>query len=258
MFLEQIKAALSFLSVFPDLWIGKILLLLFAFFGAIGGIVVVWQGAKRVLFKRQLQLRQIARLAPGTTLGFFRGILGAPVFVTSGARTKRHVFIDDSFYVEAVTDLGETVLMFSVTTRSSRFNPTLKLGPYSTDRAAVVVRLGKTVFAELDRLGHEGRVKSSRGARRLTYVEQYYFGNPGLYQRYALSMNDAGFLRHARDVRFGVFSEEITSTLDARLREFRQAMVINTYTIAAPHADIDQLESFRLGADYDQVRVLTR
>lgn len=245
----------AFLSQLPDLWISKVLLLLFAFFGAVGGIVVVWQGAQRNLFRKRIWLRKISRLAPGTTLAFFTANLGTPVFVWTEGETKRYVFVDRLFYIEAVTDSDNTVLMYAVTTRSKHFNPKLTLGPYSSDKSTVRVQLGKTTFTEIDALEHEGTVISGMGARRIFYAEQFYFGNPGLYQQYAVGCNDAGFMRRDESITFGVLNENAGNTRDPRLQSFRKAMLINTYAVGAPHFDMNSIIG-RLGADYDQVRVL--
>jgi hypothetical protein len=247
---------LDLLPKLPDLWISKLLLLLFAFFGAVGGAVVIWEGARRILFHKRLWLKKIAQLAPGTTLSFFNSLLGSAVFVRTNKETKSHIFINRFFYIEAVTDLADTIQMFSVTTRSRRFNPKLKLGPYSADNKYVVVRLGKTKFNEVDGLGHQGTVRSGMGARRISYAEEYYFGNPGLYQHYALSANDAGYVVYDSNLSYGILNEHIENTSDRRLESFRAAMVVNTYTIIAPFVDTVTLGKY--GADYDQVRVLQR
>lgn len=249
---------LSFLSIFPDLWEVKLSGLIFTFFGALGGIILVYQKLKDTFFYKRRWLNNLQQLAPGTTMAFFVSILGTPIFVKKGMQnTKRCVFVHNLFYVEAVTNLDDEVQMFSVTTRSENFNPILILGPYTTDNTFVSVQLGKTKFSELDILGYEGRVESGVGNRRAFYNEEYYFGNPGLYQTYVLSYNDAGTREinaTAADLNAGA-----NTTTDPRLKELRTHSVINTYSITAPSINLQSLGvSPWLGADYDQVRVLER
>jgi hypothetical protein len=123
-------------------------------------------------------------------------------------------FIDRDYFVQALCNEDETVLAFSVTTRSRRFRPTFSghesLGRRErraykkmTGRAwrdFFHLHLGRTTFGDL---GVEGWSPSHRvivGARWGSYSEAYYFGNPGHYQTFVFSAGGRSITR--RSVRY--------------------------------------------------------
>lgn len=226
--------------------------LLFSFFGALGGIILVYQAIQKwFLYERRL-LKTISKLATTTTIEYFVSLLGSPVFATVSQGLKQHIFVDPRFYVEAVADSDGQVLMFSVTIRRKSFNPALVIN--KGGRPSINVKLGVTRFSDLDDLG-EGAVRSGLGAHRVHYQEEYYLGNPGLYQAYAFSLNDAGVV--PKEFKENIFNLGAEVTSDPRLQTFRSHTRINTYTIVAPHKNLSDLGDFmRTGADYDQVRLL--
>lgn len=118
------------------------------------------------------------------------------------------VFIDRDYYVQTITDADDTVLAFSVTTRSRRFRPTYKLPfrPRYFERhglqrkrnfgwAPIIhVKLGRTRFADLDRDNPDQfappHFKVSVGAHNWTYSELRYLANPGYYLTVVLTASD--------------------------------------------------------------------
>jgi hypothetical protein len=235
----------------------QLVLFIFAILGGLGGLILVFNFLETTLFKKAYAKRRLAKLAPSTTINFFNSILGSPTFVNDGGETKQYVFVDDLFYVTAVTDLSDKVLAYSVTTRRKDFHPSFTLGPYSITREMVVIKLGKSTFSEINKLGdYSGRVSSGLGARRSFYSEEYYFGNPGRYQTYLFCVNDAGFTRMGDPQ---VLNIGATTTSDPQIQRFRKSTIINTYTITAPHLTSDTLRSKGvswIGPDLDQVRIL--
>lgn len=117
---------------------------------------------------------------------------------------RESVWIDRDFYVHALTDKDQTVHAYSVTIRSKRFRPTFR-PPGGTAAPAnwlwrlfgkeyryephPPVKLGRTHFAEL---GRAEQAAGWLGAHNWHYFEPYYLGNPGLYQYFVYSINDAG------------------------------------------------------------------
>ncbi len=211
-------------------------------------------------------LKKISRLAAGTNISYFRGLLGEPVFInyllavageqekskSHGASRFEYIFVNESFFVQAVTTSEGEVTAYSVTTRTQRFNPKPILG-WSHDE--VTVQLGRTRFTQLDALGNPESLTYSLGARRFHYGEIYYLGNPGKYQTYVFSLNDAGDYSLPNT---GIdFLMERLDFDDARLKAFRMDAVINTYTIVAPNVGVEDLGSVGFGPDLDQVRTLT-
>lgn len=210
-----------------------------------------------LVFGKSILLRKIGQLSPNVSVHVFTSLLGTPVSVNHSSRgAKQYLYISKFAYITAITDSHDQVLMYSITTRRSDFNPRLVLGPYTTEKIAADLRLGKSVFADLDKLGSSGQVSSGLGNRRMHYVEEYYFGNPGLYQSYAFSLNDAGYVKSS-DAH--VINSGADSTDDERLKDFRGNSVINTYIITGPHLSLDSVsEDFEVGVDLDQVRMLKR
>jgi len=118
------------------------------------------------------------------------------------------VFIDPDYYVQTITDSDDTVLAFSVTTRSRRFRPTYELPfrPSYFERRRlerkcsyrwvpiIGVELGRTQFADLDPDDPDQfappHFKISVGAHNWTYSELRYLGNPGYYLTVVLTASD--------------------------------------------------------------------
>jgi hypothetical protein len=235
----------------------KFIELVFTVLGGLGGLILVINFLRSLLFKEAASKKQIEKLVPATNINFFNEILGSPTFVNKRNKTKQYVFIKDLFYVDAITDFENKVLAYSVTTRDKNFNPSFTLGPYSTDKKQVVIKLGKSTFSEVDDLWkHDAKITSGLGNRRMCYREEHYFGNPGLYQTYIFGMNDAGYIDSGDP---SILNMGITKTSDPRVEEFRKTAVINTYTIIAPFVNPDELEiTTWLGPDLDQVRIINR
>jgi hypothetical protein len=211
-------------------------------------ILIKWYhstlGRKRALAK------SLNRLSAGVSIGYFQNILGPAAFERTVNSLFEHVFVNPLFYVQAISK-ERTVVSFSVTTRRRWFNPALKLGPYSLTGEVVSVRLGKTRFAEMDSFAKPKEIGCSVGRRRFEYHEEFYFGNPGNYQEFVLSVNDAGFRHHPF-----ISSLAPLSLDDPAVESFRREAVINTYTITAPLVSANDLKGISRGPSYDQVRVL--
>jgi len=248
--------SVSFLQKLPDYWMVKLGSLILGLLGAVGGLIIVSQWIRQKFFYKRIRLNKIKRLAAGTNIGFFSGILGAPVFIKDTGDFKTFTYVDLLFYVEAITNLSNQVLVFSVTTRDKNFNPEIVVGPFSVDEKIVRVKLGTTRFSELDSLGFEGKVESGAGNRRTYYTEEYYYGNPGLYQTYLFSLNDAGSYSAAGEDEPSIFNCGATKSSDPSLVSFRDNVAINTYTITSPFFNLANLNGTRIGVDYDEVRVL--
>jgi hypothetical protein len=210
--------------------------------------------------RRQAWYQRLNRLSAGVQLKYFTQQLGlSTVFRQEHSihPLVTHTFVHRWFYVLALCDRVETVLLYAVTTRDSKFKPSIwphKLHPRSNPRP------------RNPRLG-------------FGYVESYNFGNPGNYQTYLVGLNDAGaspkealnkLLKAMPNyhVSLGVFPElgvggkNTFSSLDeylddADVQEFRSSAAPNTYGITAPHFGPGS-EGFPrwLGVDYGLVRTL--
>ena len=231
----------------------EILTLFFSFFGGLGGLIFVYQSLKQKIRYKQIWLDKVAQLGPSMTINFFIETLGSPVFINTFGKLKQHVFLHDLFYADAIADADGQVVMYSITTRSRDFNPILRVNEGGNPSLHVI--LGKTSFADLGL--SSGKIRSGLGNRRAFYVEEYYLGNPGLYQTYGFSVNDAGYPPDVEVDTPQLLNAGITDTTDPKIQELRKESIINTYTIAAPFSmSMSEIAPMRLGVDQDQIRTM--
>ena len=237
--------------------------------GTLGSLITIGQFGRRLLHRfRSTDVdgldeptRAVRRLAAGVQLTYFKECLGDPAFRTEGEAFDEHIFVHDAFYVQAITDRNGTVTLYSVTTRAEDFRPVLGI---RQGTPTLQVTLGRDTFAAV------GTAPGSRGgyagARRFHYWESHYLGNPGLYQTYIVSVNDAGyigaggnFVAAVRALSVLESEEELPAAAEEGARElldrFAAETVVNTYSVASPQFPLE-LQGMRFGPNKDQVRVL--
>lgn len=226
---------------------------------------------RRTLGRRRTLAARLGRVTAGMQLAHFEQILGVPAYRARDNANGQHLtWVEPDAYAQAFASDG-TVVTFSVTTRNRQFAPRLfRRRTISTGGDSLEVRLGRTRFGELS--AKPVGIAGSVGARRFGYSEIYYFGNPGHYQTFAYSINDAGF--HPKSttsivrvlVKRGGLSIGQTqggtpldeAAVEAYLREpevdqARRESIFNTLTVSAPMAGLDAGNGW-LGADLDLVR----
>lgn len=239
----------------------------------------------------------VKRLAPGMHIDYFISKLGSPVFINQESvnppkegipvAKKTYIFDVSPLFVAAYVDADGKVLAYSVTSPNTKINPSIVFPSMSSDTDAdTEIILGKTRFSDLDKLiGLPFDIAGNCGARRISYDEQYYFGNPGNYQYYIFSFNDMGLSTGLWDVDEdgsqpseieGVtwlcdletdspqVPYELTGNImqdcencnlhTEKVKKIRRE-IINTYTVTAPFVDSSQLGP-RFGPDSDQMRIL--
>jgi hypothetical protein len=189
----------------------------------------------RTIGRRRDIARRLERLGTGAQLHFFESVLGEPPAMRRRFQSEQVdwaavdddetepplvtrsflecFFIDPLYCVQTVSDSDDTVVGFSITTRSRYFHPiiSLPLRPSVRDRLLNVltfgrrppselarVKLGRTRFAEAvrDDWGFP-RIRSWLGARAWSYSEIHYFGNPGHYQHFVFSLSSASPVSHS-------------------------------------------------------------
>lgn len=230
----------------------------------------------------QTKTAAIESLRPQLTLSQFTAKLGQPTLesgLASGAR--EFTFVDPLYYVQAIVQ-DETVVFFSVTTRSETFSPHFEFDVGSFGK--LEVDLGRTTFAgAAEDPGDIGVFVGTQA--RIVFRDVQYFGNPGNYLTFFLGWNVAGLqatpgtpqdirsyeLIPTLDTAFGhpEFFPDHRSVLDnptptrtpdpsavAVLTELRRHVAINTFGIAGPFLDYKVLKGALLGPDYVPVRVL--
>jgi hypothetical protein len=297
------------------------LLLVPSLIGALAALLVVasWVRARwRATFgRRRDRYVRLARLGTGAHLSFFAAVFGEPPAMRISTVNKDYVewigpddpgfdpssqesqtrlasrrfevstFIDRDYYVQTISDEDQTVLAFSVTTRSRRFRPVYQVHrppgllerwrwrrewgkPY---RPLIKITLGRTTFADLDPhdpdqfAGPHFRV--SMGAHNHSYSEMTYLGNPGSYQSFVWTASDA-----ARQGRFG-FGIPVAQEAGAdewpdpsgeaiqpewidmvETQRFRRETVITTYTVIHPSLALGNYPLERFGPHENEVRLL--
>lgn len=286
--------------------------------GAIAAALVIW-GAVRNLYvntvgRRRDRYRRLHRLGVGAQLPFFTAVLGEPPAVQrtvhkddylvplqpedlgyepEGIHYGREsriftvsVFVDRDFFVQAVANTDQTVLAYSVTTRSKRFKPRFQarrpLGPIERwrwrrqtgerYRPLVDLTLGQTRFADLDSTDPDHfappHFRIRVGAHNFDYAEYKYFGNPGHYQSFAWAASDVarqGKLGAIMGVRGEIEGEEWPNQ-DARqqpewsempkTQAFRRETTITTYTVISVELPLINYPLPRCGPSEHEVRTL--
>jgi hypothetical protein len=195
---------------------------------------------RRTLGRRRDRYRRIGRLGTEAQLDFFTAVLGEPPGIRhtvtkedfleyigpkdpgydpGGEEVQKSYarrdltecfFLDRDYYVQTISDDDETVLAYSVTSRSPRFRPRLVVPPQSRlrdrrrvgrrrreeGRRLLRVKLVKTRFAEVDPTDPNEftgvRFDAYTGARAYAYSEFHYLGAAGVYQTYVLTASSAG------------------------------------------------------------------
>jgi hypothetical protein len=256
--------------------------------GAVLGFA--WGVYRRTLGRRRDRYGRLARLGTNGQISFFAAVLGEPPamrrveeslfryyamtdnqFKSKQKKWIECIWIDRDFYVHVVADEDETIHAYSVTTRTKRFRPDFRQpGGRSVERGRVgkflrlrrriklnpKVKLGKTHFQVL---GWPAQAAVWTGAHNRHYFEAHRGGNPGFYQTFVYSINDAGYnaWEFAWDGRLNGFwrgflvDDQHSSTGDPmRLppwyEDFRRKAHINTYTVLGPELQLENYPFFEL------------
>lgn len=230
--------------------------------------------------RRRSAESRLLTLLPGVQIGFFVSALGPFAFKNPSAHTDHYTFVDEMFYVDAVTDKEERVLTYSVTTRDVQFRPRLwgkNLPDLSPRPAGFGSPLGDKTFAELcnDRWTLPIGIIGNLAARRFAYFEAHYYGNPGHYQTYLVGISDAGPTTWSDDVTFpqvlmelprlGAFDPDGAGGHDpegieafiskSQMNRFRSAARPNCFVVTSHHFTLFR-EGLALGPDADRVRTM--
>lgn len=249
-----------------------------------GGVLGVYRGLAalygQTIGSRHRLSSRLNQLAAGVTLRWVEDRLGDPAFVrefrppdaTGKLGMRELVYRDKHAWVQVLVDEHEAVVRFSVTVTDPRFRFEVSDLTFGN----LTAKLGRTTFSgarsQVEPQGYSLRI----GAHNFEYAEAYWFGNPGNYQWYVVSHNDAGtgnfdFTVSSRvppGFQDGVFNSENLgySEFDFYKEEaaqFRAKTTINTLTVLGPwRTDAQADEAVRMslaeprGPDSNQVRVL--
>lgn len=271
--------------------------------GIIGGLAALLvvaaaarEGYRRTLGRRRDRYARLERLGTGAQLSFFIAVLGEPpamrrrfeheVKEIDADDSVVHVnrpfvecfFVDRDFYVQTLSDDDETVLGFSVTTRSRRFAPVFpgRLSLWERVRRNLPfreryeplfrVKLGRTLFPATDSEWGPPGVKAWLGAHAYSYSEVRYFGNPGYYQTYVFSASSASggqvgdltaVIGGSGDFHWppeGAEPEDFAQ--NANLQRFRESTPITTFTVIGAHISAENYPAATYGPHGDEMRTI--
>jgi hypothetical protein len=209
---------------------------------------------------RQVEYSKIASLRAGISAAKVEEVMGSPLFVkvSEDGMFTELTFEGRDYWVQAVHDGADSVVLLAITSCSRSFHPTLK------------TRVGEVTLNEslFDFEGNHSPIKhryyGSGATRNSFFYDQYYEGNPGFYKTYFFGINDAcpAVANHANEL--GAVNWTSDAPDSSAIQEFRSNSVINTYAETTyvdnkfapdgiPQVD-DLLRRFQIGAD----RLLTR
>jgi hypothetical protein len=216
-----------------------------------GGVIAVYRGAvelyRRTVGSRRALARQLYQLAAGVTVRWIDDRLGGPAFAREFPAlpgVRELVYHTRHAWVQVLADEHDAVVRFSITVTDPRFWFQVR----DLTNYQLAAKLGRTSFAAVDtQVEPQGR-NLRIGAHNYEYAEAYWFGNPGGYQWYVLSHNDAsaagtmhwptgehalpsfqeGVLVSGNDGVTGSFPEP------DELAVFRAKATINTLTVLGP------------------------
>lgn len=141
----------------------------------------------------------LQKLSPEVQVDYFINLLGKPVYVNlltekqyvylekryKDVPVKEYVFVDEAYYIQAVTDNNEKVISYAITSRNNNFNPTFKKG------GLFEVSLNKTTFSDFAPESTNRACYRFLGAHTpQNYYEEVFFGNPGHYLTYLIGVSN--------------------------------------------------------------------
>lgn len=245
-------------------WVAGAIITLDALLRLLGGFA-------RRTFRRWHHARaQLDQLAANTHVGYFTSVLGVPAlkrshdaYIQDESALTEYVYLGVGFYVQAITDDDDRVLVFTVTMRDDRLKAKVQvpnLGMYTSDAKPVELTLGRSRLADVPWM--PGSIYATIGANRIVHRECYYLANPGNYQSLVISWNDAGSGSYSGSTEPvtalapEVHAENTEEFLNSDGgKALRREVTMNTYGITAPLIGVD-LTAPVYGVDLNDVRVL--
>lgn len=248
-----------------------------------GGLRGALEWQRKTFEWRDAEYKKLSDLRAGYSYDQLRKQLGAPVFerVSDDRKLIEHSFSGRDHWVQTVSDRSEnTVLMYSVTSCASSFNPsfevpTLRSRPDDPPVTPVVWQRSRFSDVKVED-GVLGLSFFISGATANSYFYDFFYGgNPSNYKSYAWGLNDAcpggerlfggfygdnllpfaGSIGHADVSTPGPPYLGDSDADNDSIRRFRRAVVVITYAETAPGTYFEEIiDSFQIGVD----RILTR
>ncbi len=159
---------------------------------------------------KEEKIKTLQKLSVEVQINYFENLLGKPTYInviplkdppkieqkfySSYYENLKegffeYVFIDENFYVQAITDSNKKTLSYAVTSRKEDFNPSFEMP------ILFKVSLNKTPFSEYlssseDRYHPQVCFQFVGAHTPIYYFEKSYFGNPGNYLYYLVGLSD--------------------------------------------------------------------
>lgn len=211
--------------------------------------------------------RDVRRRLNLLAIGLYRGLLvqtfGQPALAGPSAGGGEVLRFREPYCWVSVIMQDDAVRAFSITITSRRFR-------YRLDSLTWGQMSGKLGRDPLRSFGEPsfGGQEWAIGARRVWYREMHYFGNPGMYQHYVLSVNDAGvgYAQVSPPTSRGCsgefadqpFAHELQHATQEQMSTYRSLAVPNTFSVLPQTGGALAAMARTVEADRDEVRVFDR
>ncbi|MFD9787828.1 ETEC_3214 domain-containing protein [[Kitasatospora] papulosa] len=215
-------------------------------------------GWRATIGRRRHVISRVRKVAPWVSPAYMEELFGEPTWVTSlivhhyqpeepvpdedlELELTKRIWKLGRFGYLTTWSTDTTVELYGLTTTSRWFRPRLLVGD-------TLVKLGKT---RINALPKPEQSWPWVGARRFTYIESFYFGNPGGYRTWYVGINDIGYQPMP--------PREGTEMSSAEHQAFRATARINTVLVGTAffrEASDATLFGNSFGPDQDQTRLL--
>lgn len=193
-------------------------------------------------------------------IGYFDGVLGPPAIknvrsithkyysfkslmddphnstkIEKNISYKEYFYINDLYFVQAVTDEEGKVGMYSITARASKYIPEIK-----TDLGELVL-LGKSTYGNLENKPKKVAGLLGMNLKHFNYYEVFLF-DPGNYRYAIYSSNPNGHFQSVGDLDWeirdifakGFSVDDDDFPMHKKHEKFRKSTTINTYSVTTP------------------------
>ncbi|XDZ51975.1 ETEC_3214 domain-containing protein [Neisseriaceae bacterium CLB008] len=209
----------------------------------LSGINVFWDTYKNIetSFLQKKAVDHLDKMYVGTSIRYVESIFGIPVKEISSEKRnlKASIYVFENFYLQVIYDQDGTVILYSVTSRSTGFKPQI---PYLN------TRLGNKTFFEY---GPSEFMYSALSSKFYEYAEHHYLGFPSEYRNIYLSFQPTG-VEYKKIDSFSEIGYCLDECSEKSIENFRKKNIPNTFAVGSIFSERDEeaLEQFGLGADF--------
>lgn len=212
-------------------------------------------------YKGQLYSK-IQKLSTKQSIDYFKNVLGTPNIINKkqvNEEGKIYIFINNYFYIKAITNKENEVISFSVTSRKKDFQPTYTIfSPLIQDNKyskLFTITLNKTTFYKIEKISDEDSYCNYQWwPKGFSYVEGYYLGGTGDYQSIYIGIDDNGYIGDY--ISNNLWSPDIDSIIDcSEISDSFRKNKVNSFMITS---DFNQTvltnhKQIKIGVDSGEV-----